>query len=46
MDKKQQSKNIEEFGMEMGDINAIKFYELQAGNNENKHKKTEKKDKS
>lgn len=46
MDKKQKRKNLEEFGMEMGDINAVKFYELQASNKGNKHKKKEMKDKS
>ncbi|MCJ8009046.1 hypothetical protein ACFFF5_09665 [Lederbergia wuyishanensis] len=46
MDKKQKRKQLEEFGMEMGDINAIKFYELQASNKNNKHKKKEENDKT
>ncbi|MBS4220265.1 hypothetical protein KHA96_18345 [Bacillus sp. FJAT-49711] len=43
MNKKQQSNQNEEFGMELGDINAVKFYELQAGkkNEENKKKTKE-----
>ncbi|MCR2822099.1 hypothetical protein [Lederbergia panacisoli] len=41
MNKKQQKNNNEEFGMELGDINAVKFYELQAGSKDNKHKKKE-----
>ncbi|MBW8348332.1 hypothetical protein K0H71_02595 [Bacillus sp. IITD106] len=45
MNKKQQKNHKEEFGVELGDINAAKFYELQAGSKKHKDKKKEEKNK-
>ncbi|WP_191991815.1 hypothetical protein [Bacillus aerolatus] len=44
MRKKEELNHREEYGAEFGDVNASKYYEIRAGETENKQKKEKKSD--